>query len=193
MKSKYSMFGVLLAIVMVVSFAIPGNLATPTPASADAGVCKWNYIRMPGSTAGPNDVPIVPVPVGNCAPIYIATESEKLVATANPDVILAAIDMAGARLDGGPSINFFASVMKGAVWPPPPNTHLKAALAAAGVPATNDDVWNIAASPDDPNFWAVVTGNATDDAPVNVWVTNNAGGRWEDTNRPISSASVRNA
>ena len=55
MKTKYpSIFGVLAAVLLVLSFVMPTSLATP--AAANPGVCKWDALVTPGYLPLKNDV-----------------------------------------------------------------------------------------------------------------------------------------
>ena len=182
MKTKYSLFGILAIITLVMSFILPGNMVTPAPAAADAGICKWLFLDMPGSVAGKGDLLI-----SNATNAYTHSEVEKIITTANPDVLLVA---SKEGIAGGP-IKLRALGSKGVTFSSLAWTHLSAAMTLEGIGsmalgASLQDVWNIAAAPDDPLFWAVVTGdNQTAwvdvDGPVNVWVTANGGASWQNT------------
>jgi len=53
MKTKYpNLFGILAALMLVVSFVLPANLVSPTSVSADPGICKWDTLREPGALSG---------------------------------------------------------------------------------------------------------------------------------------------
>ena len=53
MKTKYpNLFGILAALMLVASFVMPVNLASPSAALADPGICKWDTLREPGSLTG---------------------------------------------------------------------------------------------------------------------------------------------
>jgi hypothetical protein len=167
------MFGILAINALVVSFIVPGNLATPAAVSADAGVCKWNYIDMPGSIAIKGDLII-----SSTTNAYSASEVEKIITTANADTFLV-LEKEGAT--AAARIRLRVSAAKGIIWSAAAGTRLSTAMTAAGYPAANLDVWNLAAAPDDAKFWAMVTGTAGNDAPLNVWVTSDGGATWQDT------------
>jgi len=51
MKTKIaSLFGIAAALLLVASFVLPSNLATPV--NADPGICRWDIVR------GPNSIPL---------------------------------------------------------------------------------------------------------------------------------------
>ena len=86
MKTRTSLFGILAAIMLMVSLILPGNLVQPTTASADAGVCKWERLDMPGS------VPLFQVDISTVTGARFNTEIEQLVALSNGMGLLAIVD-----------------------------------------------------------------------------------------------------
>ena len=50
MKTKYpSMFGLLAVFMLVASFIVPANLASPAAVEADPGICKWDTVSTPAA------------------------------------------------------------------------------------------------------------------------------------------------
>jgi hypothetical protein len=188
MKTKYpSIFGLLAAVLLVLSFVMPASIATP--AAADPGICKWDTLVTPNYLPLKNDV-------GLYAPhdMAIGGDSSTVLITARyalPE-ILPSVPTTGAVYNAlfysnnngisfaGTKYNTFAS----AYW------QLNI-IPYSPTPAPNrqwPQVYQVAIAPDNPNFWAIVTdanqGNVNPlvNSPLEVWVTANAGGKWECTN-----------
>jgi len=186
MKTKYpSMFGILAIFMLVASLVVPANLASPTPVSADAGICKWDTLEMPNSVLGKYDV-------------YNGSEINKLVV--GPNAMLAIVDTSmGApyyKADIYGPLALAAASYWGILWDFAPYEHLVTAMdtqftvlpeevTTPNASVGGHNVWDVAVAPDDANFWAVVTSGATGpatawvDGPVEVWVTENAGASWD--------------
>ena len=181
MKTKYpSMFGVLAALLLVASFIIPTNLASPSP--VQAGVCKWDQVEMPGSVLARADV-------GWIGP----SDIQKLVVGSDGATVLAVVNF---NYLGSPSAPvLMVSPLMGILWDPTPYANLANQwgadyLAANGVaPVFPPFVFDVAIAPDNPKFWAVVvqdpdtlnTVAATIPGPTEVYITENGGGKWTRT------------
>jgi len=153
--------------MLVASFAAPVGLAGPSPAGADPGICKWDTLEMPGSVVGKNDIlhgsEVNRIAVGNDGVTVIAAVT-RAAAIATPYVLY-----------------LYTTATGGIVWEDNAYRHLRAEMTAAVVPPANQNVWDVAIAPDDPKLWAVVTSVAGVNQPTEVWVTENAGGKWECT------------
>jgi len=168
MKTKYpSMFGVLAALLLVVSFIIPANLAAPSP--VEAGVCKWDRVDMPGSSPARGD-------------IAACTEITKLRAGSDGTTLVAVVKI-GAALGGVPVL--MASPLMGLMWSPTAYDNLSNNSNAT---ANTGLIFDVVMAPDNPAFWAVVTGHANP-TPEEVWITENAGGKWTRTRLPDATAA----
>jgi hypothetical protein len=179
MKTKYpSMFGVLAALLLVVSFIIPTNLATPSP--VEAGVCKWTPIDMPGSSLARGDV-------------ANDTEVNRMAVGSDGATILAAVNVQMGPLNA-PML--FNSSLMGLMWSTVPYGNLGAQWARDGgtnavsiaLGAPFPYVFDVAISPDDPAFWAVVV-DFTTGVPEEVYITENAGGKWTRTRLTNATAA----
>ncbi len=160
MKTKYpSMFGVLAALLLVASFIIPTNLINPSP--VQAGVCKWDRMYMPGENAARGDV-------------FNASEVNKIVVGSDGATILAVVN---ANAFGGPIL--FNSPMMGLMWAYTGYLNLAAVMGPLGA---NPLVFDVAIAPDNPAFWVVTTAGVGTNTPVEVWITDNAGGKWQCAN-----------
>ena len=172
MKTKYpSMFGVLAALLLVASFIIPTNLASPS--AVQAGVCKWDQVEMPGSILARADV--------------LPSEVYKIAAGNDGVTVLAMVYHVGMAALGVPQPMVFVSPLMGILWSHVPALNLVAQMLADGiVGAGGGSVFDIAIAPDNPAFWAVVVNEAAGGNPQEVYITENAGGKWERTNFPAA-------
>jgi hypothetical protein len=186
MKTKYpSMFGVLAALLLVASFIIPTSLASPTP--VQAGVCKWTQVEMPGSILARFDV-------GFIGP----TDVQKIVTGNDGVTVLAVVNMdlsPGGTVGAGWPV-LLVSPLMGILWSHVPYQNLanqwtadyKAANGGTA-PVFPPLVFDVAIAPDNPAFWAVVVQDpdtlaatpAAIPGPTEVYVTENAGGKWTRT------------
>lgn len=56
MRTKYpSFFGILAAVMLVLSFVVPTSLVT-SAVQADPGICKWDNLSEPGAGYGLNNI-----------------------------------------------------------------------------------------------------------------------------------------
>jgi len=197
MKTKYpSIFGILAIFMLVASLVVPANMASPTTAEAgfDAGVCKWDNLEMPDSVVGKWDV-LGPNGLGG------GSEIHKLVVAPDDNTLLSVVlapDWGNALVwNTEAASNLMVGAMKGIMWDFNQMLHLKNDMDAkyTAIPAGQHNVFDVACAPDDANFWAVVTsGNYTADgtlawsnAPVEVWITEDAGAKWECTGLVLST------
>ncbi|MCJ7654421.1 MAG: hypothetical protein MUO97_03825, partial [Dehalococcoidia bacterium] len=171
MKTKYpSMFGVLAALLLVASFIIPTNLATPSP--VEAGICKWDTVDMPGSVAARSD-------------ILLASEPTKLAVGGDGATILAIVNYLHPAI-GILRPMLMASNMMGLMWSPTAYANL---INSPGANANTAYLFDVVIAPDNPAVWAVVTGQ-TAISPQEVWITENAGGKWERTRLVDATAAA---
>jgi len=198
MKTKYpSIFGILAIFMLVASLVVPANMASPTTAEAgfDAGICKWDNLEMPDSIVGKWDV-LGPNPLGG------GSEINKLVVAPDDNTLLSVVlapDWGNAAVwNTEAASNLMVGAMKGIMWDFNQMLHLKNDMDAKypGIPAGQHNVFDVACAPDDANFWAVVTsGNQTDvnatwaNAPVEVWITEDAGALWECTGLTLATVN----
>ena len=202
MKTKYpSLFGILVALMLVASFVVPTNMISPAPVEADPGICKWDALFTPGYLPLKNDVGSL---IGGFA-IYNWDIHDMAVGGDGASVLLSAAAYTPpvavtVPFPGGVFSNQLFYTNNNGIsftgtkytslfveWTNLYNLPRLPALAAANWP----NVWGVAIAPDNPNFWAVVTDNATGNGlatyvktvgPYQVWVTENAGGTWDITN-----------
>jgi len=159
MKNKGFIVSSLLALFMLVAgLVVPANLGITVPAQAAPGVLQWSIVDTPGSFI-------------NRADIVLASEVNKLIV--GPRTMMLAIVTRFAT----PSLLLYASGDYGRSWGT--SGDLTEAMTDAWGGLRN--VWNAAIAPDDYKFWAIVSSDGTTDAPVEVWVTRDAGRSWELT------------
>ena len=181
MKTKYpSMFGLLAVFMLVAALVIPANLANPAPVEADPGICKWDTLGVPGAVVGKRDI-ANPSEVNT---IYAGPDNATVIATVNvaPGVTPGAV--------GTAAINLWTTGNNGINWSGSAYSHLLTAMAAdnALMLAANMNVWDAVIAPDDAKFWAVVTSDNVTNGPVNVWITENGGGTWQNTQLNVATA-----
>ena len=142
---------------------------------------EWCIRETPGSVGGSNDIlnpfglgsEIVAMDVGNDGATAIAA-------------VRRTPNAANGETD---NIHLMTTNTNGISWTTGAGDHLiaQARAAFAAYWALPFDVWDVAIAPDDPNFWAVVTtgydtvAGAPVAAPLEVWVTENAGAQWTRT------------
>ncbi|MCJ7655231.1 MAG: hypothetical protein MUO97_08060, partial [Dehalococcoidia bacterium] len=126
-----------------------------SPPSAHAGTMKWSNFDTPSN-------------MGN---VVLSPSEINAIASGNDGSTFYAIDtdIANSKV--------YESLNGGITWDDL-SSHLTSAGAA--LPA-----WNIAMSPDNPNFVAVVTSDGGQ--PRKVFVSTDGGGKWQDTNCPATS------
>ncbi len=187
MKTKYpSMFGLLAVLMLVASLVVPANLMSPKTAEADPGICKWDHLITPGYMPGKGDISsrsdILDMAVGG--------DGATVLLTARVRLSCAFIQELGAPFT---------------TWCPAPNNcpvNLLYFSNNNGVSFSSskvlnlvrehlrlfgwdgEQVYHVAIAPDNPNFWAVTMDEPGLDegGPREVWITTNAGGKWECTN-----------
>jgi hypothetical protein len=167
MKTKYpSMFGILAVLMLVVSFVLPTNLLSPSAAQADPGVCKWDTLREPGALTGAESIvcnDIIDMAVGSDFNTIVAIIKEN----APPLITTNLVKI---------------SVFKGIFWS---STPFSALNRTSGWTAGNQ-VYQVAMAPDNPSFFVVTSDNGTlGNGPKEVWVTQNSGAAWNQTNLAI--------
>jgi len=187
MKTKYpSMFGILVALMLVASFVIPANLVSPSAVEADPGICKWDVIYTPGSLPFKGDIQntaglgseILDMAVGGDSGATIIWVVRGFIAAlaglpAPPaGTIRNQLSFSpnnGLTISGTPYWNLFRAGQ---------------AVAPRGVAWTGvEDVYLVAIAQDNPKYWVVVTdpSTAVPQAPVDVWATDDAGSTWQWT------------
>jgi len=167
-KGKHpSIFRLIVAVVLVAGVIVPCSLARASHTEAAPGICKWDTLNMPGSVASKHDIlhgsEVNRIAVGNDGATIIAAVTRPASA-ATPYVLY-----------------LYTTYTAGISWEDSAYRHLRAEMTLAGVPAGNQNVWDVAIAPDDSSLWAVVTSTAADNRPVELWVTENAGAKWECT------------
>ena len=190
MKTKYPrIFGLLAAVLLVASFVLPTGLISPASVAADPGICKWDALTTPGYLPLKNDVggslgyDIHDMAVGGDGATVL------LVAQYWLPKILPSIPTFGTLTN-----NLYYSNNNGLSFGGTKNTAFQQAFFSFyDIPQatyqTNENVYPnvfmVAIAPDNPNFFAIVTSdNVTApviQAPVEVWITANAGSKWECT------------
>ena len=185
MKTKYpSMFGLLVALMLVVSFVLPTNLVSPSAVSADPGICKWDILWTPGSLPFKGDIQntggfgneLIDMAVGGDSGtiVWVIKGFQAVVGTMpSPpgNTVRSTLALSvnnGLTLSGTPNANLLRAGQVQQGW--------------SGI----EDVYLVAIAPDDPKFWAVATdaaqafpGGTAPKGPRDVWVTRDNGSSWQ--------------
>jgi hypothetical protein len=156
---------------------VPVNLASPSAVQADPGICKWDTLREPGALTGTEVI----ARNTDGLDLAIGSDFNTVVAVVNENAPTYAIA-------AGPINLFKWSNTKGLFW----SAAKWLALTrnpnwpqVAGFPndRTVRQVYQVAMSPDNPNFYVVTTDNLTPTlGPREVWVTTDGGSSWLFTN-----------
>ena len=156
-KRKHpSIFRLIVAVVLVAGVVVPCSLARASHTEAAPGICKWDTLDMPGLVPGKHD-------------ILHGSEVNKIAVGSDGTTIIAAVTV------GAGDIDLYATDTTGIIWSDNKDRLLDSAMGGERA------VWDVAIAPDDPNLWAVVTSGNTTNAPVEMYVTENAGAAWECT------------
>jgi len=192
LKTKYpSMFGLLVALMLVASFVVPANVAAPAPVQADPDVLRWSIVDTPDSV--PPDTLFKEI-----GPALMGTGSEVMdLEVASDGLTMYAIvnwQLSNGNLRGL-AAGLFGAAMFAAMWPTNQDGGLLMKSGTGGwiwsVLITQNlgnaggigPMWDVAVAPDDPNFIAVITSNnATGTVwPGQLWVSDDAGTSWDST------------
>ncbi|MBM3142414.1 MAG: hypothetical protein FJ005_05130 [Chloroflexi bacterium] len=201
MKTKYpSMFGLLAALLLVVSFVLPTNVMTPQPVGADPGIMKWDSIITPGYLAGKNDVPnraneTLDMAVGGDGATILLT-AKVWTTAADMGAVLLTVGTANVlpALWGGNAhyTNLYYSNNGGLSFSASVSLNFLRDFARVVGIWSGELIYHVAVAPDDPKFWVVTTDAAGTPGvgPEEVWITMNAGGRWERTTTTTTLAGA---
>jgi hypothetical protein len=204
MKVK-GLFGIVAVLVLIASFVVPGNFATPSPVSADPGKMEWTWVQTPDSLQNVIDNLFTPIDVGGTG-IESGSEIIKFQIGNDGQSIYALVRVGfyyNSPADG--QVIILKSMNGGVSWMGGPNTPISALQNylerdfnvyhgfAAASPVT---VYDIALAPDDPNIIIVATSNVTSPAAgvfqwgQEVWISTDGGTFWENTNWPGTTTAI---
>jgi hypothetical protein len=192
MKTKYPrIFGLLAAVLLVASFVLPTGLVSPASVAADPGICKWDALTTPGFLPLKNDIAgsfaydIHDMAVGGDGATVLLVAQTWLSHAVLPSQL---------PTNGTFNNQLYYSPNNGLSFGGTKNTaFVNAYFDYWGITTAQHlanenlypNVWLVAIAPDNPNFWAIVTSDNVQvpggNAPLDVWVTSNAGSRWECT------------
>jgi hypothetical protein len=203
MKIK-GLFGIVAVAVLIASFLVPGNFATPSPVSADPGKMEWTWVQTPDSLM--NVIDNLFTPISPATGVEAGSEIIKFQIGNNGQTIYALVRVGfyfNSPAEG--QIIILKSMNGGVTWMGGPNTPISALQNylerdfnnyhgnAAQSPVT---VYDIAIAPDDPNIIIVATSNVTSPAAgvfqwgQEVWISTDGGSFWENTNWPGETTAV---
>jgi len=170
MKTKYpNLFGILAALMLIVSFVLPANLISPATVAADPGICKWDTLREPNQLYG-------------LQAIARGTDIIDFAVASDFNTVYAIVDTTG-----GVTMLYVSSV-KGLLWSGSKHTALTREPMWA---AHGGRLYQVAVAPDNPNFIAVTSDNGTvTTGPKEVWVSQNGGSDWDYTNFATNMATT---
>ena len=187
--------GLLVALLLVVSFVVPANMVSPTGVKADPGILEWTIVDTPDSI--PVYVKEVYSP-GIAGGPDMGSEIIKLLIAPDGNTMWAVIGMgqlsgtvAGTYQAAGAQMNFRKSTNGGRIWSGTAYGNLVSAMA---LPLANQAlVWDMAIAPDDANIAMVAVSRATSSAAAytqEVWITTDGGNNWDNTQWPPAAAAI---
>ena len=187
MKTRY--FGFLAVLILVASFVVPGNMASPTSVEAAPGLMEWKIVDTPDSEVGRTMSLYTPVRAG----AETGSGIIQLLVASDGNTIWALVRDGGQTTDGDGDIRLFRSTDGGRTWSGGKHTALTRDMNDAG-----DDVvvWRMAISPDDPKIIAVACsirtsiGVATTGINQQVWISTDKGDNWDNTNWPPAGGTI---
>jgi hypothetical protein len=170
MKTKYpSLFGILAALMLVVSFVLPASLISPANVAADPGICKWDTLREPNGLTGT-------FAIANCTEgisLAVGSDFATVYAVAKFNTVIPLKEIRSNLL--------LQSAVKGVLW----SASRFNALQREVQWTAGDQLFQVVVAPDNPNFVAV---SATTGAqktgwlgPTELWVSQNGGMDWDYT------------
>jgi hypothetical protein len=164
--------GFLLGLILLLSLTVPPYLSMPARVNADAGIMRWDTITTPGSVALRYD-------------ILSPGDIIDLAAGSMGRVVAIVRDTQGT----GPQNRLYYSNNWGIEW------RTSDLYTVSGGWGTNE-VYYVAIAPDNPNVWAIVTGDRTEspaNLPKHVYYTDDRGVSWLDTQlvRKDTSETIR--
>ena len=154
---------------LILTLILLFSLLQKAYASAEPTVLKWVMVNTPGLMPDRHDI-VSPCEINRLA---IGSDGRTFYAVDIPHA---------DRTTGAKSL--YRSTDAGRTWSDTPGTRLYTAMNATI--QINFRIWNLAIAPDNPSFIAVVTSNATKDAPANVWLSKDGGLQWENTHFPAN-------
>jgi len=166
------MFGLLAVFMLVASFVVPANMATPEAVEAGAdSTLRWAMVDTP------NAMPNVLKEVWNGPDMGVdgipdGAELNRFVIASNGATIYMIATSYGA-FGGVPTL--YKSTNWGISWSVAITKNM--ALSALA----NYPLWDVAVAPDDPNIVAVVACDAAGFGPQEVWVSTDGGVKWDTT------------
>jgi hypothetical protein len=164
-KTKYVAAFRTLLIAIVIASIWPATC--PKPSLAESDILKWGRIDTPGSVIEKSDIAspseVNRIAIGSDGKTFYAVN------TPSPD-----------STTGGRAL--YKSNDRGISWSDRFGQELYQAMTPAE--RVNFHVWNMAIAPDDVNLVAVVTNDSISNLPRNVWLSNDGGSNWQNTNCP---------
>ena len=180
---KIKLFNALLpclSAVIVAAMLAPVGVLSPLPARADAGIMRWDTVSTPNSVPGKYDVLNPYFPADN----FTGSEIRDLAVGNDGKTLIAAVTVDNRTIvdsnTKGPLGVLFSTANNGISW------SLSAFRSLSGSTGWNASyhVYNVVIAPDDPRIWAVSVGdNVT--GPVQLWVTQDKGASWNNSNAPV--------
>jgi hypothetical protein len=158
----------LLVVLLIPVSILPA--ASPQPVLADSESLRWTQIDTPGALPDRNDI--------------VSPSEVNRIAIGSDGNTFYAVDIVNANNTSG-SRALYKSTDSGISWDDTVSRNLYQAMTPAE--QANFCVWNIAISPDDVDFIAVVTNDGASNLPHNVWLSKNGGVEWQDTNCPAAA------
>ena len=182
------MFGLLAAVMLVASFVVPVNLISPAPVEADPGICKWDVLMTPGYLPLKNDLSAK----SEILDMAVGGDGATILLVVRKTGTCVEYQAAGEPISswcenplGCTGNSLYYSSNNGISFTSAKSLNLVREFQRLFDNWDGHQIYQVAIAPDNPNFWAVTADapeGAAGDGPVEVWITSNAGSKWEVTN-----------
>jgi len=161
--------GFLFYLLMLISLLPLPRILLTEPVTADAGIMRWDTVATPGSVYGRFDV---------LNPSDIVS-----LAAGSLGRVVAVVRVAETTLSGAQNQLFYSNNY-GIEW----KDAAFYTLNSGGW--GNNEIFEIAVAPDNPNVWAIVAGYSDEsNRPKHVWYTDDSGVSWVDTNIQLANTT----
>ncbi len=192
MKTKYpSMFGLLAALLLVVSFVLPTNVMAPQPVEADPGIMKWDAVIAPGGLPLKNDVK----GMSDTLDMAVGGDGATILLIVRGFAALGELALVNNPMTPNDYNQLYYSSNGGISFTGSKSLNLLRDKVGGIAAFLGERSYQVAIAPDDPKFWAITCDApaAPGAGPTDVWVTSDGGNSWDDANVPalIAGETIR--
>ncbi len=182
MKNKYlSILGVLVTVILIASFIVPGRLMSPQPVAGYSGIMEWVTVDTPDTQDGSINNIFSPIVLGGEA----GSEIVKLLVSRDGYVMYAIISQVVANPANTSKLRLYKSYNGGISWG---GVYAGLVKAVTGADLATVIVWDIAIAPDNPEIIVAAVSVVTSITNQMVFISVNGGTDWHNTNWPGAQA-----